>query len=470
MEKTAVTKYWFFNGEDVIGPLSPQQLASRLDFLATSLICPEHASVKADSWQPAYQFAEFHFDEITGKLALVNASETAATPAKRLRKRSKKPAKPIATEFIRLSKINKKEAAPTPIVLAKGASVDLVLPEQPSVQEDNTPTEQAAPTDSAVTPTAQPSPVQTENASQPPAAAEEEDKSSCVLPIVPERISEENLPFLPEGDGTCTEFVAEPDFGPEEDEEVAEPREQETQAVTPLPAQPEPVQPVVLATEPAEKKQVNDIPEEKEEFIEPKVSQIKARLVPTPEIEEFLTDHRFGMAPQRKGHPELALAFLMVLLVPGIIFLLLQSGCLSLKATATPAEAAVLGAPEKEVAAELIQPQTELLPPPAEPAPVAASVKSADEEKALKAVQNHILPANRGTISSYFARLYQERLAQGYTASWSAEPLHNSTYIVKYRVAKTRAEPIVYVFQADAKKNQLTGALNNAALDLVGRI
>lgn len=467
MEKTAVTKYWFFNGEDVIGPLLPQQLASRLDFLATSLICPEHASVNADSWQPAYQFAEFHFDEITGKLALVNASETSATPTKRLRKRSKKPAKPIATEFIRLSKINKKEAAPTPIVLAKGASVDLVLPEQPSVQEDNTPTEQAAPAAAAVTPATQTAPAPSKTA----ATAEEGDKSSCVLPIIPERISEENLPFLPEGDGTYAEFVAEPDFGPEDEEgEIAEQQEAETQTATPVLTQSESAQTAALAAESTEEKQVNDTPEEKEDFIEPKVSQIKARLVPTPEIEEFLTDHRFGLAPQRKGHPELALAFLMVLLVPGIIFLLLQSGCLSLKATATPAEAAVLATPEKEVAAELIQPQAELLPPPAEPAPVTAVTKSADEENALKAVQNYILPANRGTISSYFARLYQERLAQGYTASWSVEPLHNSTYIVKYRVAKTRAEPIVYVFQADAKKNQLTGALNNAALDLVGRI
>lgn len=31
-------------------------------------------------------------------------------------------------------------------------------------------------------------------------------------------------------------------------------------------------------------------------------------------------------------------------------------------------------------------------------------------------------------------------------------------------------EPIVYVFQADAASGKLTGALNNIALDLVGKI
>ena len=85
-------------------------------------------------------------------------------------------------------------------------------------------------------------------------------------------------------------------------------------------------------------------------------------------------------------------------------------------------------------------------------------------------MQNYQLSGSRGTIASYFDRLYQTKKAQGYTGSWSAEPLHKSTYIVKYRLTKTRMEPIVYVFQADAASGKLTGALNNIALDLVGKI
>ena len=92
------------------------------------------------------------------------------------------------------------------------------------------------------------------------------------------------------------------------------------------------------------------------------------------------------------------------------------------------------------------------------------------EEKALEIVQNYLLPNNRGTVKEYLERLYQPQKAQGYTDGWSAEPLHKSTYIVKYRLTKTRMEPIVYIFQADAETGKLTGALNNITLDLVGKI
>ena len=468
MKQVAVMKYWFFNGEDVIGPFLPQQLASRSDFLATSLICPEHASTNSDSWQPAYRFAEFHFDEVTGKLALINEPEAPVAPTVHLRKRPKKPAKPIAHEFIRLSKINKKEEPPTPVALTKEGSVDLVLP-QPVLPPESTPAveQKPAPKENKTEPVQEspviPSPAQSAASAISKAlfATGEGYPSSCVLPIVPERINEENLPFLPEGDGTYTSFVAEPDFSLED--EVYEGAEtsdkQEAQAETPLQVEPKKEEPVAsaLVEEQTETTQKKDV-----DAVEPKLSQVRARLVPTPEIEEFLTDHQFGLSPKRKGHPGMALAVLIVLLIPGIVLLLMQTGFFTFK-TADLANVATTALAEQDVAAELIQPQSE-------PAPAVVSVNSAEEEKALLAVQNYVLPANKGTISSYFAKLYQERLAQGYTASWSVEPLHNSTYIVKYRVAKTRTEPIVYVFQADAKKNQLTGALNNVALDLVGKI
>ena len=65
---------------------------------------------------------------------------------------------------------------------------------------------------------------------------------------------------------------------------------------------------------------------------------------------------------------------------------------------------------------------------------------------------------------------YSRELANGYGAMWSAEPLHRDVYVVKYRLAKTRKEPIVYIFQVDTAKKKLTGALNNITLDLVGKI
>ena len=91
-------------------------------------------------------------------------------------------------------------------------------------------------------------------------------------------------------------------------------------------------------------------------------------------------------------------------------------------------------------------------------------------ELAKEIVQSYTLDKNRGTIEEYLNRIYSKQLQSGYAAVWSAEPLHRNSYVVKYRLAKTRKEPIVYVFQVDTAKKKLTGALNNITLDLVGKI
>ena len=104
-----------------------------------------------------------------------------------------------------------------------------------------------------------------------------------------------------------------------------------------------------------------------------------------------------------------------------------------------------------------------------EPLPVAPVAKPTPEDQAKEIVQQHLLDNNRGTVANYLAKRYAAQLADGYTAMWSAEPLHRNMYVVKYRLAKTRQEPIVYIFQADIVKKKLTGALNNITLDLVGK-
>ncbi|MBO7238237.1 MAG: hypothetical protein J6U96_02960 [Elusimicrobiaceae bacterium] len=101
--------------------------------------------------------------------------------------------------------------------------------------------------------------------------------------------------------------------------------------------------------------------------------------------------------------------------------------------------------------------------------PAAVAVKT-PEEQAQEIVQNYVLDNQRGTVADYLNRHYAQQLASGYSADWSAEPLHRNVYVVKYRLSKTRQEPIVYIFQADTAKKKLTGALNNITLDLVGKI
>jgi len=92
------------------------------------------------------------------------------------------------------------------------------------------------------------------------------------------------------------------------------------------------------------------------------------------------------------------------------------------------------------------------------------------EEQAKNVVRNYVLDKERGTIENYLKTRYTKELASGYSSTWAAEPLHRQIYVVKYRLAKTRQEPIVYIFQVDPSKKKLTGALNNITLDLVGKI
>lgn len=200
--------------------------------------------------------------------------------------------------------------------------------------------------------------------------------------------------------------------------------------------------------------------------VEPELNQIKPRLNPTPEIKQFLNTQSEIIRRSRRKKANIMLVVLVLLLALGAVL-----GLQRLSADTQPAAADVPDPAPVSTPASAAEPgalETENLSVPVVPVPPPAPLSAGD--KALAAVQNYQLAGNKGTIASYFDRLYQTRLSQGYKGEWSAEPLHKNTYIVKYRLTKPRVEPVVYVFQADAAQGKLTGALNNIALDLVGKI
>ena len=199
----------------------------------------------------------------------------------------------------------------------------------------------------------------------------------------------------------------------------------------------------------------------------PTVNQVRPRLKPTPEIQQFLTDTQNERIAHNRNNKKAmaALAVLVALLAIGILLMF----------NPMPADGQDKDAQNAPVSTELVPeektiPATddEILPPAPPPAVKPQAVSASD--KALSAVQNYTLSGGRGTVAAYLDHLYRDKLSQGYTGAWSAEPLHKNAYIVKYRLTKTRMEPIVYVFQADVSKGTLTGALNNVALDLLGKI
>lgn len=391
-------------------------------------------------------------------------------------------------------------------------------PEQAAAVEEESPAtvdEEAAPAEaenSHAEPETEPSAQETQDElreKQPvcgPAPLEEETLSTCTLPLIGERENAVSLPTVPE-DGAP--FVppesALPDFAPQEEktpaeQEAAVPEEKSSAPEMSAPAEPSvPAEPeeLVPASGPAEAageedpktQTVRDIlrgelslpprPEELKEPlktvpVEPSLNQVKTKLKQTPEIEQFLTTQSQIVRRSRNRKANLMLWVLAALLAVGVIFMSLRYLGRPAAEPETPAREAEktvsvprVDSPARASSAAPAVPassRSALETPVPPPAPLSAS------DKALAAVQNHQLPGGKGTVASYFDRIYKTQLAQGYTGDWSAEALHKNTYIVKYRLSKTRMEPIVYVFQADAARGKLTGALNNVALDLVGKI
>ena len=52
-------RYWLFDGEDVIGPFTPQEITARAGFSDSILVCPETKSEDENAWQIAANFEDF---------------------------------------------------------------------------------------------------------------------------------------------------------------------------------------------------------------------------------------------------------------------------------------------------------------------------------------------------------------------------------------------------------------------------
>lgn len=270
-----------------------------------------------------------------------------------------------------------------------------------------------------------------------------------------------------------------------------EPEKEISQAVqasageqTPAPAAQDPVEEIMSGAV-----EVNTAPEVPEPIkqvapvVEPQVNRVKPKLKKTPEIEQFLTEKILPVdeppARRNKGVLWAGVLLVLLLLAGGFLLLLKPAATKPETAPATQPLTQSGGAVEELMPDAAVQPEVptaqEALSLPAAPSAKAkASAPAAPElnpvDTARQIVQDYNLPNFNGKVSDYFDRIYKDKLAQGYSATWSAERLHNNVYIVKYRLSKTRSEPVVYIFQVDVARNKLTGALNNITLDLVGKI
>ncbi|MBP5617060.1 MAG: hypothetical protein J6X06_04655 [Elusimicrobiaceae bacterium] len=508
-------KYWFFDGNEVVGPFTPKDLAQQKGFSSTSLICPENFSEDGDHWQMATQFEDMApwlastrpaeeedtatFEQELDSLLKENSPFERTTTDGPSLELPKKPAKPGPIEdyfnhiksedlgdILGIPKPNENSDMDLVNVLEKQLSNTTSTRrkkqntlQEPAAQEPLPELPQAQQTHHVATvtevfgspieppqeqpPVEEPAPVQT-------AQPEEKLSMPAVEPVT--------LPTLPDTPAPAPQPQPEPVAAPVQEavQEIA----QKQEPVQEIAQKQEPVQEIAPKLEPEELVEPYDpaqttlvqpladlpkqptpaqVADERAETAEQlKVDTVNARLKQTKEMKEFLRQtQREQLKKQKKAQqkgPGIGILF-VILLVIIIGIAAAQFWRYSNQAHELPAKPLTQAVLAEPIAAPL---------PPAEPEP------STEPQKAIAIVQNYPLSQGRGTLADYLAHVYQTQLAQGYQANWDAEQLHKNTYVVKYQLTKTRKEPIIYIFQVDVAADKLTGALNNVALDLVGKI
>ena len=469
-------KYWFFNGNDVVGPFTVKELTQQKSFSETSLVCPENFSDDQDHWQVAATFAELkpfithtpdpsettttfeqELDTLLKEKSPLAFDETPSEgPGMEIPKKPAKPG-PIEEYFNRVKEEDLGDilGIPNPndnsdMDLAHALEKQLAKTsstrreKQESAVDEQTAAEltQAAATHRAATVTEVfgpqvPAPQQTTK----PQTQEKPDPALSMPTVEPETLpvlaqepvekpAAQEMPQSPQSKNTPPAATTQNSVPAEDKEALISPQD-----------------PVEIITDPTL------LRKEKVE-----VNSVRAHLKQTQEMKDFLNETQNTRLKHRAETQRRTIIMLLAALaiVAGLLL------ALQLR----PKE-------EKPVAVALpAVPPVELLEEPVEPAPVAQQPATPPtlEQKALSIVQNYPLSKHRGSLASYLNRIYKSQLAQGYQAVWQAEPLYRNTYIVKYQLTKTRKEPIIYVFQADVAQGKLTGALNNISLDLVGKI
>jgi hypothetical protein len=103
--------------------------------------------------------------------------------------------------------------------------------------------------------------------------------------------------------------------------------------------------------------------------------------------------------------------------------------------------------------------------PAAQPAAPVSPDPNADI--AVEIVKTHPLPDGKGVIASWFQNSFMSQAAPGTREEWSAKFLHNNSFVVQYKLARPRAEPVIYLFEVDVNAHKITRGINNAAIELL---
>lgn len=107
----------------------------------------------------------------------------------------------------------------------------------------------------------------------------------------------------------------------------------------------------------------------------------------------------------------------------------------------------------------------DLSTPPAVSENMNISQISINVKKAIDIVKNYQLGEGKGTVEKWLSNSYT--VGREVKEEWSATLLTGSIFVVQYKVLRYKKEPIVYLFEVDVDKNEITRGINNNAIKLI---
>lgn len=441
-------KYWLFDGTDVIGPFAPHKIAERNGFsVERTLVCPETESENPSAWKEAQSFEDFSPEGLLRSQQETQAALEKEALEKQQEKREESP-----------KQEPREELPPLPVEPSGAGEVaDLkqLAPEENSAQPAQTPTELLAPQTSEEQ---QLTPLPTDEVKK--SVLKETVQTKSIVEKTAEK-PQTQLPPVPE-DNTVQTQATEPEKPTAQVEEI----------------------PISTPSNSQVNSSGKSISENISDEVRPTQTEEPETDTPQP-LADFATSHTNSTARQAAHEGKMPFAPQLVLWIMGATAMGLAFLACAVwiiysmyytKPTPTQPVTSVVQTSLEQMQVPSVPPQTPVSKndvsdkPSNTSMPLPPPVTLSRTDSAIELVKNYQLSDGKGSVENYLNRLYRTQFSQGYTADWSADRLHKNSYIVKYRLTKTRTEPVVYVFQVDVETGKLTGALNNITLDLVGKI
>lgn len=469
-------KYWYLKGGDVLGPITAAEIMKDSDFSTDSLVCPENESNNQAAWRSPLDYPDFAGLLSSDKNAAPASLIDELSPEDTIHARSPLNASlennlldDLPARAVLATAVAPKQAAPKP------AQPSPAEPEFSDTELANVFTETRPEPFSEAAFTPPPAPAQPKPVEQKPQPAPQPQNPSPEPP--PETFTQQSAVVLKSNDlppavqpcpqpGATGNNKAENSFFSSMEEE-APPADNDTY-------------PLNANIQTQKYNEVASIfsrhtldPDDSAACIKVSPSGTGALPTTTGKIINAMPSP-YDTQPPKKKDKIFLLMLIMFIVIAAALFILFKH---NMQPAAQPPAAQPQRITQEDEAAQAMQGIAEGIAAPNVRTPQAVKMPGLSQQAgtialnapedatakmmAQRMVREYLLDERRGTVEEFFKNTYGD-----YKTFWTADHLHENTYVVEFSASKVRQEPIKYLFRIDIKNRQLVG-MNNITMDLI---